>query len=198
MVVTAGVQWSSSNYLLMAAGVWISAASLGLLRLTQYLFGLLNIFLQAYENYAVPKVAAWTGVAAKKSSYVLRVSAAFLLPVAGLLILLTALFPFIAKLITPEVIQEPLHLWIALLYVLILIAYPIRVLIRASGYNQIYFAAHVAALVLTLTTAKFFIENYLSIGIIIGMIFSQLLMTLIWIIFLYRKKRLAWKLSTSL
>jgi len=198
MVITAGVQWSSSNYLLMAAGVWISAASLGLLRLTQYLFGLLNIFLQAYENYAVPKVAAWTGVAAKKSSYVLRVSAAFLLPVAGLLILLTALFPFIAKLITPEVIQEPLHLWIALLYVLILIAYPIRVLIRASGYNQIYFAAHVAALVLTLTTAKFFIENYLSIGIIIGMIFSQLLMTLIWIIFLYRKKHLAWKLSTSL
>jgi O-antigen/teichoic acid export membrane protein len=198
MVVTAGVQWSSSNYLLMAAGAWISAASLGLLRLTQYLFGLLNIFLQAYENFAVPKVAAWTGQASGKTNYVLKVSAAFLLPVAGLLILLTILFPFVAKLITPQVIDEPLHLWIALLYVLILFAYPIRVLIRASGYNQIYFAAHVAALFLTLLTAKFFIQNYLSIGIILGMILSQLLMALIWIAFLYRRKHLAWKLSTSL
>lgn len=197
MVVTAAVQWSSSNYLLMAAGAWISAASLGLLRLTQYLFGLLNIFLQAYENFAVPKVAAWSGQPSRKTAYVLKVSAAFLLPVAGLLILLTVLFPFVAKLITPEVIDEPLHLWIALLYVLILIAYPIRVLIRASGYNQVYFAAHVAALILTLLTAKFFIQHYLSVGIILGMILSQFLMAIIWISFLYRKKHLAWKLSIS-
>ncbi len=197
MVITSVVQWSSSNYLLMAAGAWISASALGLLRLTQYLFGLLNIFLQAYENYAVPKVAAWNGRSGDKASFVLRISAAFLLPVAGLLVLLALFFPFLAKLISPQEITEPLHLWIALLYFLILIAYPIRVLIRASGYNHVYFIAHAAALVLILISASFLIRTYQSAGIIAGMMLSQILMTSIWIIFLYRKKHFAWKLSIS-
>lgn len=197
MVVTSVVQWSSSNYLLMAAGAWISASALGLLRLTQYLFGLLNIFLQAYENFAVPRVAGYSGAPADKPAYVLKISAAFLLPVAGLLVFLAIFFPFLAKLISPQEITEPLHLWIALLYFLILIAYPIRVIIRASGYNNVYFIAHAAALVLILLSASFLIRTYQSAGIIAGMMLSQILMTGIWIIFLYRKKHFAWKLSTS-
>lgn len=197
MVVTSVVQWSSSNYLLMAAGAWISAASLGLLRLTQYLFGLLNIFLQAYENYAVPKVAAWTGRANEKASFVLKISAAFLIPVAFLLILLALFFPTVAKLISPQDITEPLHIWIALLYLLIVIAYPIRVLIRASGFNQIYFFAHVVSLIFILISAGFLIRNYQSAGIVVGMMLSQVLMASIWIIFLFHKKQFTWKLSTS-
>lgn len=197
MLLTSTVQWSSSNYLLMAAGSWISASALGVLRLIQYVFGLLNIFLQAYENFAVPQVVKFRGSASEKIRYIVRISIPFLAPVTGLMVLMTILFPMLFSLLNPGVYFSQLQYWFAGLYTLILLGYPIRVFIRASGFNSIYFSAHVASLALMLISASYLIRSYQLTGVVLGMILSQLVMILIWLFFIIRKNQFTWKLSTS-
>jgi hypothetical protein len=197
MLLTSTVQWSSSNYLLMAAGSWISASALGVLRLIQYVFGLLNIFLQAYENFAVPQVVKFRGSANGKIRHILRISIPFLAPVAGLMVVMTMLFPLLFSMLNSGVYSDQLQYWFAGLYTLILLGYPIRVYIRASGFNSIYFTAHVASLGVMLTLASFLIQSFQLTGVVLGMILSQLVMILIWVVYIIRKNQFTWKLSTS-
>lgn len=197
MLLTSTVQWSSSNYLLMAAGSWISASALGVLRLIQYVFGLLNIFLQAYENFAVPQVVKFRGSVNGKIRYILRISIPFLAPVAGLMVVMTMLFPLLFSMLNSGVYSDQLQYWFAGLYTLILLGYPIRVYIRASGFNSIYFTAHIASLGVMLTVASFLIQSFQLTGVVLGMILSQLVMILIWVVYIIRKNQFIWKLSTS-
>lgn len=197
MLLTAAVQWSSSNYLMVAAGAWINASALGILRLSQYVFGLLNIFLQSYENFAVPQVVKFQGLSGEKIRFIGRLSLPFLLPVGVLLVIMTVFFPFIFSYISTQPILEPVHYWLAGLYILILIGYPIRVYIRASGFNSIYFTAHLASLIMMVLSASFLINSFQTSGVLMGMILNQLIMIIIWIGYILLKKQITWKLSTS-
>lgn len=197
MVLTSAVQWSSSNYLLLAAGSWLNSASLGLLRLAQYLFGLLNIFLQAYENYAVPRLVAYSGANQKRHTYLIKFSIPFLLPVVLLLGVITILFPWLFSFVSKETYEFPVHYWLAALYLLIVIGYPVRIYIRASKYNPVYFGAHAISLLFILMSASYLIMNYETAGVIMGLIMSQTIMLVVWAAYLFNKKEISWKLSTS-
>lgn len=197
MLLTATVQWSSSNFLLLAAGSWINASALGVLRLSQYVFGLLNIFLQAYESFAVPQVVKFGGSMIENMRFIARFSIPFLLPVTGLLIFMVAFFPTFFSIISETSSHESIHYWFAALYLLIIIGYPLRVYIRAAGFNSIYFTAHLISLVFMFLSASFFIQSFQISGVVMGMILSQGIMILIWSVFILLKKQSAWKLSTS-
>lgn len=198
MVLTSAVQWSSSNYLLLAAGSWLNSASLGLLRLAQYLYGLLNIFLQAYENYAVPRLVAYTGEGSRRNRYLIKFSLPFLLPVVLLLCVITILFPWLFSFVSTETTDFPVHYWLSVLYLLIVTGYPVRVYIRASKYNPIYFGAHALSLLFILMSASYLIINFETAGVIMGLIMSQAIMLAVWAAFLFRKNEVSWRLSTSL
>jgi O-antigen/teichoic acid export membrane protein len=50
------LQWSSSNFFILVAGVYLGIEALGALRLVQSFFGIINIELQTIENYFLPKI----------------------------------------------------------------------------------------------------------------------------------------------
>ena len=54
---TALLQWWSGNLFVVVSGLYLGAIALGALRLTQSLFGVLNVLLQTFENYILPQTA---------------------------------------------------------------------------------------------------------------------------------------------
>ena len=51
------LQWWSGNLFVVASGIFLGVAALGAFRLVQSMFGILNLLLQTYENYVLPKAA---------------------------------------------------------------------------------------------------------------------------------------------
>jgi O-antigen/teichoic acid export membrane protein len=51
------VQWFSSNFFTLVAGIYLGINALGALRLVQSFFGAVNVILQTVENYYLPKTA---------------------------------------------------------------------------------------------------------------------------------------------
>jgi O-antigen/teichoic acid export membrane protein len=51
------VQWFSSNFFTLVAGIYLGVNALGALRLVQSFFGVINVILQTVENYYLPKTA---------------------------------------------------------------------------------------------------------------------------------------------
>jgi O-antigen/teichoic acid export membrane protein len=49
------VQWFSSNFFTLVAGIYLGINALGALRLVQSFFGAINVILQTVENYYLPK-----------------------------------------------------------------------------------------------------------------------------------------------
>jgi O-antigen/teichoic acid export membrane protein len=49
------VQWFSSNFFTLVAGIYLGINALGALRLVQSFFGAVNVILQTVENYYLPK-----------------------------------------------------------------------------------------------------------------------------------------------
>lgn len=80
------LQWCTGYFFVIAAGWWLGAAALGALRLAQYLFGLLNVALQAMENYTLPKFAA---LKEKQSDYLATLKKQMLMLMLPLLVLLS-------------------------------------------------------------------------------------------------------------
>jgi O-antigen/teichoic acid export membrane protein len=196
---TALVQWGSSNFLIMAAAWWVSGAVLGTLRLAQYVFGLLNIFLQAYEGFALPRIASWPLHQRSRLIPVLQLSWPFLGPVLVLSIGIGLLFPVLVPAL--HLSEAPVPIWIPLgmtvLYVCIVLVYPLRMLIRAAEMNRSYFFAHVVSLGFIVLLSPFIIGRLGASGIVAGMILSQLILGLLWLRQLNNQHPHLWKLSTS-
>jgi len=179
---TALIQWWSGNFFVLSAGLLISPAALGALRLAQSVFGVFNLLLQSYENLLTPQAArAWqTGSAA---ACIGQVSRRWLWPMAAAVVLTGAAAGPVLSYLGVSLegdLQGQVFVGMALLYLLILINYPIRIHLRVSGRNDLFFKGYVLALLFSLLTVNPLLEHWQILGALIGLGGAQLLLTGFW------------------
>lgn len=196
LLLTSLLQWWAGNYFIVAAGVLLGAASFGALRLAQYILGLLNLVLQAMENYLLPEAARrYEKSPALLSSY-LRQQAYRTIWVMAPVALAMTLFP------------ETLFQWaggdaytsfayllpaFAFLYLFIFAGYPVRICIRVMKLNREFFMGYLISAAFGAIAAYPIIEKWGAIGVVVGLITNQLLLIAYWLWILQRKKYFIWK-----
>lgn len=196
LVATALVQWWSSNLLVVASGLYLGLEALGVLRLVQSIFGVANLLLQTFENYVLPRVARLTvqhtAVAYKEIKKAMHLGYLFFVPVFVVAYVYSA---EILTFITGKEMSEfkTVIRAFVVLYFLILINQPIRILIRSLELNQLFFWGYVVGLLFNLAFAKLLIQNFGLQGVLGGLISIQALMIGLWSTLLIIKKQPIWK-----
>lgn len=196
LFMTALSQWWSSNMFVVASALYLGAAALGALRLAQSLMGVLNVLLQTFENYVLPQTAIKiNALQADGIAY-----AAAMSKKAGLL--------FIPVLVITFLFASPIMVLaggaayasfafvlqgMALLYVLIFISQPIRLLIRALLLNQHFFYGYLLSIAFSLLCSQALLKGMGLQGALIGLAGSQLLVMVYWSLVLQHKKINLWK-----
>jgi O-antigen/teichoic acid export membrane protein len=196
LLLTSVLQWSASNFLVAASGLFLGVKALGALRLSQTLFGVLNALLQVLDNYALPKAAVQFNKSADDlKAYlklVFRQSLYFLLPIALLVIIFSKQIFFVAG--GSEYVEYAYTLQgMSVLYLVIFLGYPLRIAIRVYMLNRDFFIAYVASFVFSLLTAQYLISQWQLYGVIVALVGNQLLMLAYWQWVLARKQFSLWK-----
>lgn len=193
---TAISQWWSGNLFVVASGMYLGAAALGALRLAQSLMGILNVLLQTFENYVLPQTA-------QRMNVHLSDGLSFLVNISK-----KAGFLFLPVLLTTFIFAEQLMVLaggkayasyafalqgMSVLYVLIFLSQPIRMMIRALLLNDHFFYGYLISLAFALLFAHSLLSKYNLCGAIIGLGISQVLLMAYWTIVLQKKKIYLWK-----
>ncbi|MEL1253538.1 hypothetical protein AAEO57_07125 [Flavobacterium sp. DGU38] len=190
------VQWSSSNFFILVAGIYLGIEALGALRLVQSFFGIINIGLQTIENYFLPKIALLyheNVIAAKE--YLLRLTFAG----ATVFGLLTLVFFIFSNQIIVMVGGQKYQYYgyvikmVALLYFFIFLGYPIRIAVRILMLNKIFFTGYLFSFITSLVTFHFLLKYSGLYGAVTGLILNQIIMILYWKYQLHKKQFQLWK-----
>lgn len=200
LFLTAFTQWWSSNLFVVASGIYLGAAALGALRLAQSLMGVLNVLLQSFENYILPQTATIMNTDLQQGlaylSNASRKAGILFLPVLAVTLIFSqqifvmaggkeyASYAFLLQAIT-------------LLYVLVFISQPIRLLIRALRLNRHFFYGYLFSLTFALVFSHFLLSNFGLTGVLIGLAASQLLLITYWVYILLNRNLQLWKSFTS-
>lgn len=176
------LQWATGNYFIVAAGWYLGAPALGALRLAQYLFGPINLLLQAMENYFLPQAALLNRHNRQAGPFIrqlLQRSAPVFIPIiAGIAILGPALFSRVggADTLPYGYVCQGL----ALVYLLVWVGYPVRLALRGAMLNKSFFGGYALAAIFSLATAPWLVGAFSLWGVLIGLFLVQLLMTIFW------------------
>ena len=197
LIVSAMVQWWSSNLFVLASGLYIGIEALGAFRLVQSLFGLLNVCLQAIENHAIPTAAKIYNEYSipKTISFLNNLSYKTVL-FFGLI--LSILFVFASPLLVAAVGEKYQEYGfvvrgMVLLYAIIITGYPIRIGIRILLLNRQHLIGYSLSLIVSFISFNFLLEHFQLMGAIAGLIFSQIILLSFWYISLFRQKFYLWK-----
>ncbi len=193
---TSLTQWGASNFFVLFAGIYVGLQALAALRLGQSIFGVLNVVLQAVENYLVPYVSRlFMSCPHRTITFLQKISK------KGIVIMLIFSFPVL--LFSKQIMffiggadYQQFHgvlIGLSFLYVLIFAAYPIRISIRILELNKIFFTAYAVSFVISLLSFQFLLKNFSIYGAIIGLIMNQLVMILLWQYTLSKNKFKLWK-----
>jgi O-antigen/teichoic acid export membrane protein len=196
LFLTAIIQWWVGNFFVVAAGLFLGPVALGAFRLVQSLFGILNLVLQTYENYALPKAVKLLQVSREQSKkYLLSLS---LKGIVAFGFVLVGLFIF----------SEQIILWVggekfvpyayvvkgmAVLYFIIFVGYPVRMAVRMLVMNNVIFIGYAISLVFSLLSFRMLLQEYALWGAIGGLVINQLILIMFWQYNLARKHFLLWK-----
>ena len=196
LFLTALIQWWSSNLFVVASGVFLGPIALGAFRLVQSMFGVLNILLQSYENYALPHAVRLSRTSMDESKNYLKG-----IGIKGALIFGSVLF--ILFIFSSSVIQfaggdkyTPYAYVIrgmAVLYFIIFAGYPVRMSIRMLVMNNVFFAGYLASFIFSLLTFHYLLNAWHLWGAIAGLIINQLILITIWQYYLIKKQFVLWR-----
>lgn len=190
------IQWWSNNLFVVASGVFLGAKLLGVFRLVQSLFGILNILLQTVENYIIPQAAKKLTISEADSKQYIKQLSRKGVVVFGTL--LTLLFVF----------SEPVLLNVAgeeyagfgyviqgmcILYLVIFLGYSNRIAIRMLVLNQHFFIGYVLTFGVSIFLFNYLLQNWALTGAIAGLIINQLVLLIYWQIILYKRQFILWK-----
>jgi O-antigen/teichoic acid export membrane protein len=199
MLMSALLQWFAGNLFVVAAGWWLGLAALGALRLAQYIFGLLNVVLQAIENYALPQAALMQGKMVEFNRYLFNVGKKSTMLIGPVLILLVIFAKPLLEFSGGKEYAGYAYVMYGLAgtYVLIIAGIPVRIALRVRLLNNHYFAGYVLAALFSLLTARWLIMRWDLAGVLMGLFVTQLIVLTYWFIILKRKNPTLWKSSTS-
>jgi O-antigen/teichoic acid export membrane protein len=190
------LQWGNSNLIILFSGFYIGLEGIGALRLVQSFFGILNVLLQVVENYFLPKIAKiYHENKQTAKQYLLKLTLNGLL-IFGSILLLLFMFPDKAIAIAggiQYVKYSFLVQFMVILYLIIFLGYPIRIMIRIKLLNQSFFIGYLCAFVFTLLSFQWLLVNFSISGAILGLIFNQLIILLYWQFQLNKNNFLLWK-----
>lgn len=194
------VQWLSGNLYVMASGVLIGVEALGVLRFVQSLFGLINIVLQTIENYVLPQLsrAYQRSVQHCYQAFQRTLTGLQLAVLAGLLLLFFFAEDVIRITGNAEFVPYAYVLrGMAVLYAIIIIAYPVRLFVRITELNKSYFAAYLISFLFSLVSYHFFLSHFGVLGAVSGLIINQLILQATWLVVLHKNQFQVWRLYTS-
>jgi O-antigen/teichoic acid export membrane protein len=190
------LQWGNSNLIILFSGLYIGLEGIGALRLVQSFFGILNVLLQVVENYFLPKIAKiYHENKQTAKQYLLKLTLNGLL-IFGSILLLLFIFPDKAIAIAggiQYVKYSFLVQFMAILYLIIFLGYPIRIMIRIKLLNQSFFIGYLFAFLFTLISFQWLLVNFSISGAVLGLISNQLIMLLYWQFQLNKNNFLLWK-----
>ncbi|GAB3635208.1 hypothetical protein GCM10027422_07980 [Hymenobacter arcticus] len=183
LVPTALLQWGSANVLLVFAG-WVgSPAVLGVLRLAQTAMGIFNLGLQAVENYALPRLSqSFSHAPAQFAAQRAALTKKMLLAAGPVLALLAlAAGPLVAH-FGPAggAGYAALLRWCCLLYVVILLVYPLRLTVRLLADSRHYFGGYVLSIVASLLSVRWLTAHFQASGVVLGWLLAQLVLGAYW------------------
>lgn len=189
------LQWCTGYFFVIAAGWWVGAAALGALRLAQYIFGLLNVLLQAIENYALPKAAA---LKENQSAFLMALLKKMMLLMLPILLLLSLFSKQIFLLAGGEAYASYNYVVYGLsaVYFIITIGYPVRIAIRSQHLNKQYFTGYILAMIFSLSSAYWLLKNWQLMGVLTGLFIIQCITIGYWLLVLQQRKILTWKSFT--
>jgi O-antigen/teichoic acid export membrane protein len=196
LFLTAISQWWSSNLFVVSSGIYLGAAALGAFRLSQSLMGVLNVLLQTFENYILPQTAKIMNneLAAGLSflSSVSRKAGLVFLPVLGLLFVFSSQ---ILVLVGGRDFSSFSYVMkgMSLLYMLVFLSQPIRLLMRVLMLNQHFFYGYLFSLLFSLLCGHVLLSHWGLLGAIFGLALSQILLMSYWTIILHKRNINIWK-----
>ena len=180
---TALLQWASANVLLVFAGWAGSPAMLGVLRLAQTAMGLFNLGLQAVENYALPRLSqSFSQAPPRFVAERAALARKMLLAAAPLLLLLAAgAGPLVARLgPAGGANYAGLLRWCCLLYLVIVLVYPLRLTVRLRADSRHYFGGYVLSIAASLLSVRWLTAHYQASGVVLGWLLAQLVLGGYW------------------
>lgn len=197
LLYAAVVQWFSGNLYVMASGLLIGVEALGVLRFVQSLLGLVNILLQTIENYVLPQLSRAYQLSLQHCYRAFQSSLGTYQ--LGILAGLSLLFLFAEEVLriagnASFVPYAYVLRGMVVLYAIIIIAYPIRLLIRVTELNKSYFTAYLISFLFSLVSYQFLLTHFGVSGAIIGLIINQLILQATWLLVLNRNQFNVWKL----
>jgi O-antigen/teichoic acid export membrane protein len=190
------LQWGNSNLIILFSGLYIGLESIAALRLVQSFFGILNVLLQVVENYFLPKIAKLyheNRQTAKQYLFKITLNGLFIF---GSILLLLFMFPDKAIILAGGIQYVKygfLVQFMAVLYLIIFLGYPIRIMIRIKLLNKSFFIGYLCAFVFTLLSFRWLLVNYSISGAVLGLILNQLIMLLYWQFQLKKNHFILWK-----
>jgi O-antigen/teichoic acid export membrane protein len=196
---TAIVQWLTSNFFVATSGLLLGVEALGAFRLVQTLFGLINVLLQGIESYVLPQASIRFQQSKQVAyNYIKTLIVKTIFPVV---IILLVMFVFADQIILlaggkAYITYGFVIRWMVILYVIILINYPVRMLIRLHEMNHLFLSGYIISFALSLSTASYLLSNFQLTGAIIGLGLNQLVLFAIWQYSLHKKERSLWKSFT--
>lgn len=196
LLMTAILQWWANNLFVIASGIFLGATALGAFRLVQSIFGVLNLLLQTFENYALPFASRLFQTSVESSKIYLRtMSVRGALIVGSLLSILFLFSEFFIVLAAGESYLEYAFLMkgMAVLYFVIFAGYPTRIAIRMMELNHLFFVGYVLSFIFSLLSFQFLLKEWHLWGAIIGLVSNQLILFSFWQYALCKNQFVLWR-----
>lgn len=187
---TALLQFFSSNYFLLAAAALLGPVALGALRIAQNLLGLTHVLFQAMENVVPVKAAEAfsTQGFAEMSRYLKAISTKSAIFV-GLILLGISLFakPIIYWVYGEEYVTYSfLLIGYCVFYLSLFPGYPLRYALRSIELTRPIFVSYVLSTCFSFLCAYPFVEKWGLLGVVAGLVITQILMQSCYIFSLQR------------
>lgn len=196
LFLTALSQWGAGNSFVVASGLYLGPSSLGALRLSQSLMGILNVLLQTFENYVLPQTAIKMNRQFSDGlsflSSMSRKAAWIFIPI----LLLTFLFAEnILAMAGGSNYSSYAYVLkgMVLLYILVFLSQPVRLIMRALLLNQYFFYGYLMNLVFALLFGHWLLLHLGLTGALLGLVFSQIIVMVYWTIILKNRNIFLWR-----
>lgn len=191
------LQWVSGNYYILIAGGIIGPTAVGIIRLIQNVFGVFNVLFLGLENLVLVKSSTLLHQQGK-TAFKKYFRTSFLK--IGSLTFTSLLFLYLFRSeITTVLYNDQLadqltsFSLFTLLYVFVFVGTFIRFLVRTLEKNAMTFWSYLVCSGVSLIIAKPLIENFDEMGIVFGLIISQIITLSTYLILI--KKDIAWILK---
>ncbi|PCJ94028.1 MAG: hypothetical protein COA50_12765 [Flavobacteriaceae bacterium] len=196
LVMTALVQWWSSNLFVVASGIFLGIKALGAFRLVQSVFGVFNLLLQTFENYVLPQAARLLVNSHEQAKIYIRQIGIKSSILFGLVLLPIFIFSkYIIVLIGGTAYAEYSFVvkGMSILYFIIFLGYPIRMAIRVLILNRNFLTGYIYSLLFSLLSFSYLLKEWGLMGAIAGLIVSQLIVLGYWQFILIKNNFILWK-----